>query len=212
MKERLKRTFRNDSVEDIFLYIHGYGYLGLRSGKSSLLEKEGAGTLVFQPHYTIHSCGALCTYSLYDKQVNGAGAWANGTVHQAIFSLHSLNRNRATLQIGLITSHLTVIALSIPYWSFVTSGLPSLEPFPSARSPNEEGVSGLWSKMLIPLFVLLLLLGREEDKKRPSVLLVSQPVASKDCPLSVGCWSSLLRGSRIQQPNLYKGHPSKPLY
>lgn len=31
--------------------------------------------LVFQPHYTIHSCGALCTYSLYDKQVNGAGAW-----------------------------------------------------------------------------------------------------------------------------------------
>ncbi|KAM7249801.1 hypothetical protein ACFE04_019580 [Oxalis oulophora] len=35
--------------------------------------KERAGTLVFQPHYTIHSCGALCTYSLYDKQVNGAG-------------------------------------------------------------------------------------------------------------------------------------------
>ncbi|GJY10585.1 nuclear poly(A) polymerase 4-like protein isoform X1 [Tanacetum coccineum] len=31
------------------------------------------------------------------------------------------------------------------------------------RSPNEEGVSGLWSKMLILLFVLLLLLGREED-------------------------------------------------
>lgn len=53
----------------------GYGYLGLRSGKSSLLEKEGAGTLVFQPHKTIHSCGALCTYSLYDKQVNRAGAW-----------------------------------------------------------------------------------------------------------------------------------------
>lgn len=72
MKERLKRT---DRIEDIFIYIHGYGYLGLRSGKSSLLEKEGAGTLVFQPHYTIHSCGALYTYSLYDKQVNGAGAW-----------------------------------------------------------------------------------------------------------------------------------------
>ena len=100
MKERLKRT---DRIEDIFIYIHGYGYLGLRSGKSSLLEKEGAGTLVFQPHYTIHSCGALCTYSLYDKQVNGAGAWANGTVHQAIFSLHSLNINSATLQIGLTT-------------------------------------------------------------------------------------------------------------
>lgn len=37
--------------------------------------KEGAGTLVFQPHYIMNSCGALCTYSLYDKQVNGAGAW-----------------------------------------------------------------------------------------------------------------------------------------
>jgi hypothetical protein len=34
----LKRTFRNDSIEDIFLYIHGYGYPGLRSGKSGLLE------------------------------------------------------------------------------------------------------------------------------------------------------------------------------
>ena len=32
--------------------------------------------------------------------------------------------------------------------------------------------------MLIPLFVLLLLLGREEDKKTRSVLLVSQLVAS----------------------------------
>jgi len=57
--------------------------------------------------------------------------------------------------------------------------------------------------MLIPLFVLLLLLGREEDKKTRSVLLVSQLVASKGCPLSAGCWSSLLRGSR--QPNLKKG-------
>ena len=36
---------------------------------------SGVGTLVFQPHYTMNSCGALCTYSLYDKQVNGAGAW-----------------------------------------------------------------------------------------------------------------------------------------
>ena len=59
--------------------------------------------------------------------------------------------------------------------------------------------------MLIPLFVLLLLLGREEDKKTLRVLLLSQPVVSKDCPLSAGCWSSLLRGSRIQQPNLKKG-------
>lgn len=57
--------------------------------------------------------------------------------------------------------------------------------------------------MLIPLFVLLL--GREEDKKTRSVLLVSQLVASKGCPLSAGFWSSLLRGSRIQQPNLKKG-------
>lgn len=34
------------------------------------------GTLVFQiPINLLDSCGALCTYSLYDKQVNGAGAW-----------------------------------------------------------------------------------------------------------------------------------------
>ena len=61
------------------------------------------------------------------------------------------------------------------------AAFPSLERFPSARSPNEEGVSGLsliGSIMLIPLFVLLLLLGREEDKKTRSVLLVSQLVAS----------------------------------
>lgn len=39
--------------------------------------KERAGTLLIvdHPHYTIHSCGALCTYSFYDKQVNGASAW-----------------------------------------------------------------------------------------------------------------------------------------
>ena len=49
--------------------------------------------------------------------------------------------------------------------------------------------------MLIPLIVLLL--GREEDKKTRSVLLLSQPLASKGCPLSAGCWPSLLRGSRI---------------
>ena len=30
---------------------------------------------MFQPHYTVHSGEALCTYSLYDKQVNGADAW-----------------------------------------------------------------------------------------------------------------------------------------
>lgn len=74
----MKRTFRNDSIEDLYILLHGHGYPGLRSGKSGLLEmKERASTLVFQPHYhyTMNSCGALCTYSLYDKQVNGAGAW-----------------------------------------------------------------------------------------------------------------------------------------
>ncbi|GKC48179.1 hypothetical protein Tco_1065901 [Tanacetum coccineum] len=35
---------------------------------SRLLEKEGAGTLVFQPYYTMNSYEALCTYNLYDKQ------------------------------------------------------------------------------------------------------------------------------------------------
>lgn len=72
VKQRFQRTFRNDSIEDI--YIHGHGYPGLRSGKSGLLERKG-GTPVFQPHYTMNSCGALCTYSLYELQVNGAGAW-----------------------------------------------------------------------------------------------------------------------------------------
>lgn len=40
---------RTDRIEDIFRYIHGYGYLGLRSGKSSLLEKEGRALLSFNP-------------------------------------------------------------------------------------------------------------------------------------------------------------------
>ncbi|GJV55538.1 receptor kinase-like protein Xa21 [Tanacetum coccineum] len=35
--------------------------------------------------------------------------------------------------------------------------------YSSTRSPNKEGVSGLWSKMLILHFVLLLLLEREKD-------------------------------------------------
>lgn len=51
------------------------------------------------------------------------------------------------------------------------AGFPSLERFPSALRPNEEGFSG--SIMLIPLFVLLL--GREEDNKTRSVLLVWFP-------------------------------------
>lgn len=49
--------------------------------------KERAGTLVFQPHYTMNSCGALCTYSLYDKQVNGAGAWRTERFIQPFFAL-----------------------------------------------------------------------------------------------------------------------------
>ena len=48
--------------------------------------KERAGTLVFQPHYTIDSCGALCTYSLYDKQVNGPGAWRTERFINHIFA------------------------------------------------------------------------------------------------------------------------------
>lgn len=69
---------------------------------------------------------------------------ANGTVHQAIFRLNSLNRNRGTLQIGVISSHLTVIALSIPYLNFLTSGrFPVALAFFQCAEPNEEGVSGL---------------------------------------------------------------------
>ena len=37
--------------------------------------KERAGTLVFQPHRQFEFSGALFTYSLYELQVNGAGAW-----------------------------------------------------------------------------------------------------------------------------------------
>ena len=33
------------------------------------------GTLVFQPHRHFEFSGALFTYSLYELQVNGAGAW-----------------------------------------------------------------------------------------------------------------------------------------
>jgi len=81
VKEGLKRTCRNDSIEDI--YIHRNAYSGLRSGKSSLLdmtERAGTlgsevGTLVFQPHRHFEFSGALLTYSLYELQVNGAGAW-----------------------------------------------------------------------------------------------------------------------------------------
>jgi hypothetical protein len=39
----------------ICIYSHGHGYLELHSKKMAWL-KERADTLVFQPHYTIHSC------------------------------------------------------------------------------------------------------------------------------------------------------------
>lgn len=41
---KIEDTNQEIDFEDIFIYIHGYGYLGLRSGKSSLLEKEGPWT------------------------------------------------------------------------------------------------------------------------------------------------------------------------
>ena len=44
--------------------------------------------------------------------------------------------------------------------------------------------------MLIPLFVLL----REEENAKRSLGFL---LLSKGCPLSAGCWSSLLRGFRI---------------
>ncbi|KAK1360467.1 hypothetical protein POM88_044941 [Heracleum sosnowskyi] len=40
--------------------------------------------------------------------------------------------------------------------------------------------------------------GREEEKKMRGVLLVSQ-LASKDCPLSAGCWSSLTSPSPVRK-------------
>ncbi|KAF9590869.1 hypothetical protein IFM89_039178 [Coptis chinensis] len=94
------------------------------SEKVAYLKERAA--LVFQAHYTIHSCGALCTYSLYDKQVNGAVRGTERFIKP--FRPQPLNRKRGTLQIGALRD-LTVIALSIPYWSFRTSG-----QFPAARA------------------------------------------------------------------------------
>lgn len=96
----------------------------LRVSAAFIFGFSAAHAQAWPVHVTAHSQ----TYSLYDKQVNGAGAWR--TVHQTIYRLNPLNRKRGTLQIGgVIASHLTVIALSIPYWSFVTSGR-----FPVARA------------------------------------------------------------------------------
>lgn len=55
--------------------------VGLRSGKSGLLERKGGHSRLGGRHSRVStpldfdSCRALCTYSLYEKQVNGAGAW-----------------------------------------------------------------------------------------------------------------------------------------
>ena len=91
------------TASKIYLYIYTVTVIPDCVPEKVAHLKESAGTLVFQPHYTIDSCGALCTYSLYDKQVNGARCVANGTVHQAISRLNPLlnrNRKRGTLQIG----------------------------------------------------------------------------------------------------------------
>lgn len=65
------------TASKIYLYIYIYTVTVIPDCAPEKVAhlKERAGTLVFQPHYTIDSCGALCTYSLYNKQVNGAGAW-----------------------------------------------------------------------------------------------------------------------------------------
>jgi len=101
VKERLKRTLRNDSIEDI--YIHGHGYGGLRSGKSSLLDRKGGHSRLGGRHSRLSTppyfafCGALFTYSLYELQVNGAGAWrTEGFIKPFLASTPKLNRKRGT--------------------------------------------------------------------------------------------------------------------
>lgn len=61
------------TASKIYLYIYTVTVIPDCVPEKVAHLKERAGTLV--SHYTIESCGALCTYSLYDKQVNGAGAW-----------------------------------------------------------------------------------------------------------------------------------------
>lgn len=80
--------------------------------------------------------------------------------------------------------------LLIPYVHFLTSSrFPVAEAFSQCAEPKvlvlSHGVNNA-----NPSFCA-------GKKKRRSLLLVSQPVASKGCPLSAGFWSSLLRGSRI---------------
>jgi len=67
-----------------------------------LTERAGTlgsevGTLVFQPHLTLHFFFALFTYSLYELQVNGAGAWrTEGFIKPFLASTPKHFRKRAT--------------------------------------------------------------------------------------------------------------------
>ena len=86
------------TASKIYRYIHGNGYPGLRSGKSGLLERKGGHSRLGGRHSRVStprdfdSCGALCTYSLYELQASEWKCVANGTVHQAISRLKPLNR------------------------------------------------------------------------------------------------------------------------
>lgn len=63
---------------------------------------------------------------MYLQLIREASEWgqcvANGTLLKAISHLNPRHIQKGTLLLGLIASHLTVIALSIPYVRFVTSG------------------------------------------------------------------------------------------
>ena len=67
-----------------------------------LTERAGTlgaevGTLVFQPHRHFEFSGALFTYSLYELQVNGAGAWGTeGFIKPFLALTPKLNRKRGT--------------------------------------------------------------------------------------------------------------------
>jgi len=54
VKQRLKRSFRNDSIEEKYTWSR-LSWTVFREKVAYL--KERAGTLVFQLHYTINSCG-----------------------------------------------------------------------------------------------------------------------------------------------------------
>lgn len=92
----------------------------LRRGKGKWEGDYNVGISYYIPKKAAY-LWILCTYNLYDKQVNVASACR--TVHQPFFRLNSLNRNVDSFQIQVRNLHLIVIALSIPYWSFIVSEL-----------------------------------------------------------------------------------------